>query len=55
MVDKECLLNILINLVAFFRIACKKIVFFCFIIKNSAIFAPSNDYKFRQNDEESLS
>lgn len=25
MVDKECLLNILINLVAFFRIACKNI------------------------------
>ena len=27
----------------------------CFIIKNSAIFAASNDYKFRQNDEEVLS
>ena len=26
-----------------------------FIIKNSAIFAASNDYKFRQNDEEALS
>ena len=25
------------------------------ITKNSAIFAASNDYKFRQNDEEALS
>jgi len=27
----------------------RKISLFCFIIKNSAIFAASNDYKFRQN------
>lgn len=33
----------------------RKISLFCFIIKNSAIFAASNDYKFRQNDEEALS